>query len=252
MIRDLQMMMMTNNRKFTLEIAGLVANKQNVIDIYYDAESAGVDNFLVKADVMMEVDKDTPLRDGSDTIWVSRSLPDDEYTFSYTVTDSAGNVSAKSANTVITVDRTVPSTPGTPHLTVAADKGTSNSDNLTNLETIIFNVTSMAAGDSVHIINSGNAIVGRGFANGQTSAEVTIAGITEASSSDFKAYAIDQAGNISSSSINALSVVIDQTAPYVDGIDLNGNGSFADDGESSPMVVDLSPIRTQEPQRPIT
>ena len=229
----------TNNRKFTLEIAGLVANKQNVIDIYYDAESAGVNNFLVKADVMMEVDKDTPLRDGSDTIWVSRSLPDDEYTFSYTVTDSAGNVSAKSANTVITVDRTVPSTPGTPDLTVAADKGTSNSDNLTNLETIIFNVTSMAAGDSVHIINSGNAIVGRGFANGQTSAEVTIAGITEASSSDFKAYAIDQAGNISSSSINALSVVIDQTAPYVDGIDLNGNGSFADDGESSPMVVDL-------------
>ena len=25
----------TNNRKFTLELAGLVANKQNVIDIYY-------------------------------------------------------------------------------------------------------------------------------------------------------------------------------------------------------------------------
>ena len=106
---------------------------------------------------------DTPKEDEID-IPTSLALSEDEYTFWYTVTDSAGNVSNNSANFVMNVDLTAPSVSVAPDLVDDGngdgfneyDTGTSNTDNVTNLETVKFRITGLSLADnSVIIVDTG-------------------------------------------------------------------------------------------------
>ena len=218
----------TNDRTPMLQVTALDPGKRHLIDVYYDAVTAGLNDQLAGSYRMSQAELDT--------FQIATSLNDDTYNFTYFVTDSAGNKSSESNVLALTIDSTASSAPDAPDLMDAFDKGTSNSDNLTNLSTFDLQVTSVTAGDSIHIKNAANNIVGRGKVElGQNTATVNIVG---AATGDYFAYALDEAGNTSSASIG-LTITVDQDPTDVDGLDVNGNTNFTDPGDIEPVVIDL-------------
>ena len=164
-----------------------------------------------------------------DTVQVVTVLDDDDYSFSYVLIDSAGNVSSASANLDVTIDATSSAQPTAPNLLSAYDSGESSTDDLTNLTTIAFNVTGLTAGDSLFIIDGSSAVVSKEILEG-TSSNPTV---YNATTTTYAAYTKDIAGNQSITS-ESISVEIDQTAPDVTtvGIDL------ADDSDSGVSSTD--------------
>jgi hypothetical protein len=70
---------------------------------------------------------------GTGTLTPNSALSEGVQVLKYSLTDAAGNESAKSAGLRITVDTTAPSTPSTaPDLSASADAGASSSDNITS------------------------------------------------------------------------------------------------------------------------
>ncbi len=216
----------TNVRTPRFRVAALPAGKRSLVDIYYDTDS------------------DTDVLAGSyrlsqpivDTLEITGLLLDDTYTFSYFVTDSAGNLSSESGTTLIAIDSSSSATPSAPDLDAGSDKGTLNTDDLTNLSTIQFLVTGLSETDSVHIKNSSNVIVGGDLvAADATSSTVTVEGAT---TDTYKAYATDESGNVSVVS-DGLLVTIDQDPRDVDGLKVNEDDDYSDDGEIEPVVIDL-------------
>ena len=82
-----------------------------------------------------------------DTIQVGSALGAGSYSFTYTIEDSAGNVSDTSISSSIVVDVSRPSVPNAADLTDASDGGQSSTDNLTNLATPELAVTGVDLGD---------------------------------------------------------------------------------------------------------
>ena len=81
------------------------------------------------------------------TVPTSSRLDEGAYTFTYVVIDSAGNTSAASSGSVITVDFTAPDAPTAPDLVANDDSGISDSDNLTNLSTMNITTSGLNEGD---------------------------------------------------------------------------------------------------------
>ena len=215
----------TNIRTPKFRIDGLPVGKRPLVDIHYDAGSGDVlaGSYRLARPIM-------------DTLEIAGLLLDDAYTFTYFVTDSAGNKSTESGTTVVTIDSTSSATPSAPDLDAAFDKGTSNTDDLTNLSTIVFSVSGLSATDSIHIKNSNNDIVGRDLvAADATSATVTV---ENATTSTYKAQAIDLYGNSSLIS-DGVSITIDMDPTDVDGNKVNDDDDYEDAGEIEPVVIDL-------------
>lgn len=158
-----------------------------------------------------------------DTVQVATVLDDDDYSFTYVLIDSAGNESSASTGLDVTIDATSSAQPAAPNLLAAYDSGVSSTDDLTNLTTIAFNVTGLAVGDSLYIIDGSSAVVAEELLAG-TSSNPTV---FNATTSTYAAYTKDIAGNQSLTSEN-ISVEIDQTAPDVTTVDID----LADDSDS--------------------
>jgi hypothetical protein len=78
---------------------------------------------------------------GSITL-TSTALTDGSHSMNAGQVDIAGNVSSLSASLSITIDTSTPSAPGTaPDLSAGSDTGTSNTDNITNDNTVTFTGT---------------------------------------------------------------------------------------------------------------
>ena len=181
------------------------------------------------------------------TVPTSSRLDEGAYTFTYVVIDSAGNTSAASSGSVITVDFTAPDAPTAPDLVANDDSGISDSDNLTNLSTMNITTSGLNEGDfgllykvdgtpdttlidSVIVPNSGTLTY---------AVENTLDGAF-----DFYVTATDVAGNRSvNSAITA--ITIDQTAPDVSGvvIDLD-DGSDTGFKNNDNLTNDTSPTFT--------
>ena len=170
-----------------------------------------------------------------DVFQIGSRLNDDTYSFTYFVTDSAGNVSSESAALALVVDSTASAAPDAPDLMDAFDMGTSSVDNLTNLSTFDLGVTSVTAGDSIHIKNTANIVGHEIVGLGQNTATVSIVGAT---SDNYFAFALDEAGNTSATSLG-VNITVDQDPTDVDGLDVNGNTVFTDPGDIEPVVIDL-------------
>ena len=226
----------TNNRTPRLEFSQLASVKDS-IRLFIDN---GVSNeFLIGGRKGLDKLKDTL------TVPTSSRLDEGAYTFTYVVIDSAGNASAASSGSVITVDFTPPDAPTAPDLVANDDSGISNSDNLTNLSTMNITTSGLNEGDfgllykvdgtpdttlidSVIVPNSGTLTY---------AVENTLDGAF-----DFYVTATDVAGNRSvNSAITA--ITIDQTAPDVSGvvIDLD-DGSDTGFKNNDNLTNDLSLI----------
>ena len=118
-------------------------------------------------------------------------------------TDLAGNVSVVSSALSVTIDTTAPATPSVPDLDPASDTGVSNTDNITDVATAVFNGTA-ETGSTVTIFSDGTA-VGSGVATGGSYSIITSA--LAIGTHSITAKATDAAGNVGAAS-GALSVTI--------------------------------------------
>jgi hypothetical protein len=123
--------------------------------------------------------------------------------------DLAGNFSSGSASIPIEIDTTPPDAPSAPDLAAADDKGTLDTDNITNLTTgltISGNVEALGRA----FLLEGSTVIGSFPANGLGSWSGDI-GLSEGSHS-ITAVAMDVAGNLSESLIPIV-ITVDSTAP---------------------------------------
>lgn len=93
---------------------------------------------------------------GQWTVAPSFSLPDGLHGFAVIVTDAAGNASAPSAPLSVTVDASV-LPPSPPDMAATSDKGTSTTDNITNITTPVFTGTA-EAGSTVTLYDGATAV----------------------------------------------------------------------------------------------
>ena len=169
----------------------------------------------------------------------------------YAGTDSfTVQVSDGSATTTRTISvNVVPGTPGAPDLAAASDSGTSNSDNITNANTLSFSGTS-ATGDSsstvrVFLDKNGNGVFDAGtdisgtatVSNGSwTVSGIDVSGVADGS---YKVYAqvTSASGGLTSASSGALAVTLDRTAPA---LTITSNSSTLKAGQTATITFTFS------------
>ncbi len=129
-------------------------------------------------------------------------------TLTVKATDVAGNVGAASASTVVTIDVTAPSKPGTPVLAAASDTGRSSADKNTSITTPSISGT-VTAGSIVTLYDGATPLAS------QTTAVATYA-FTSPTLADgshvVTVRAADPAGNASVAS-TSITVIIDTVSP---------------------------------------
>ncbi|MFC6998482.1 Ig-like domain-containing protein, partial [Rufibacter roseus] len=139
-------------------------------------------------------------------------LPEGEHVFTAAATDAAQNTSAMGADFRVTIDITKPVAPVI--AAISEDRGTSNTDGITNDATLILSGT---AEPNVRVTLSlgGNALASPVMAdnNGNWIYDYTATTLM-AGTHSFTANATDAAGNVSEAS-SAFAVMLDQTAPTV-------------------------------------
>src|SRR5262249_37745291 len=129
-------------------------------------------------------------------------------TLSYTVTatDVAGNVSAPSAALAVTLDTTA-AAPAAPDLQAGSDSGASNTDNITNATSRVFDLAGIETGATATLLRNGTS-VGTRTGNGSITDSTAAADGTLS----YTVTQTDLAGNTSPASA-ALSVTLDTAAP---------------------------------------
>ncbi|MEM8513009.1 hypothetical protein RCH14_002335 [Massilia sp. MP_M2] len=145
---------------------------------------------------------------GSWTVTAS-ALSAGAHTITARATDAAGNTSAVSAGTAVTIDNTAPGAPSTPDLLASSDTGASASDNITGNTTPSF-IGTAEANASITLYANGSE-VGSGTANGVGKWSITSSAL-DGGDYKFTSVATDLAGNQGALS-NALNVSIITSTP---------------------------------------
>src|SRR5207248_10996899 len=86
---------------------------------------------------------------GGTVMFQDSTLADGIYVYTALATDRAGNVSALSGELMVTIDATAPAAPSAPDLESASDVGLSDTDNVTSIISLTFDVTGVEAGATV-------------------------------------------------------------------------------------------------------
>jgi large repetitive protein len=143
----------------------------------------------------------------------SSALSEGAHSVTAKASDSAGNVSVASSALSITIDTTAPAKPAVPDLAAASDTGTSNSDNITNLNNITLQgaAGSVEANVSVHARSDVDGGLTNTTANSDGSWSLAVTGLVE-NTHQLTIQVTDTAGNQSVYS-DPISVVIDTTTP---------------------------------------
>jgi hypothetical protein len=138
-------------------------------------------------------------------MFTDNPLPDGLHPYVLYAVDAAGNVSVGSAPLDVTVDTVAPDTPSAPDLQAASDSGISNSDDITNVQSPIFDVTSTDA--FYRFYRSGILI-----SDEYESSPIFTSSMEFEGDHRYTVGAVDLAGNESEMSM-PLSVLVDRTAP---------------------------------------
>jgi hypothetical protein len=141
----------------------------------------------------------------------SSKLTDGKHSLTITATDVAGNTSKASAALSVSVDATPDAAPTALDLLTAADKGASNTDNLTNLTTPT--ITGKAAAGATVLLFDGDKQVGKAVANSSGVWSITSSKLLDGEH-QLTAISQDTVGNLSAAS-ETLSVNIDTAPPAV-------------------------------------
>ena len=180
----------------------------------------------------------TGLASGTEGYWyiTSAKLADGVHHLTARITDLAGNVSAPSAELVVTIDTAAPAAPAAPVLDALSDSGRSDTDGITNDTTPIIAGTA-EAGTSVTLFD-GTSAVGTAMANAAGVWSYTYAALTSGVH-QLTATATDIAGNVSAAS-SALVVTIDKAGPEAptvpDLIAASDSGTSSTDNKTNVML----------------
>lgn len=159
------------------------------------------------------------------------TLGEGSYAVSVGVTDAVGNVGPVSSSLELVVDTTAPAIVGPPDLIAASDRGTSDTDNLTNLATPTLAGEGAAADALVHILVGGTTM-GSAIAGATGAWSFTFSEALTDGSHAVSVVAEDIAGNEAAAG-QALTIEIDLTAPAAPGASAVPDLSDAsDDGAS--------------------
>jgi GTP:adenosylcobinamide-phosphate guanylyltransferase len=144
-------------------------------------------------------------------VWsiVTSTLADGVHHLTAVTVDPAGNVSAPSAELVVTIDTVAPTAPATPVLDATSDSGRSNTDGITN-DTTPTVIGTAEAGATMALFD-GATQVGSAVANAEGAWSIT-ASTLAAGAHSLTVKATDVAGNVSAAS-PALTITIDTSAP---------------------------------------
>ncbi len=179
---------------------------------------------------------------GSITLSDSAVL-DGVYHYTTRQIDSAGNASGVSAELAVTVDTVGAATPSAPDLRSASDSGASSSDEVTNVNTPIFDIAGAEAGSTVVLLRDG-VVVGTVYTpfGGVVSLQDT-SGLADGTY-HYTARAVDLAGNVSAGESAALVVTVDATPPSATAMPDLESGS--DTGSSNSDNVTASSSLTMD------
>ena len=154
---------------------------------------------------------------------IGSDLTTGTYNFQYRVTELAGNISALSTGTIVTIDYTTPTVPSDLDLVSSSDFGVSDSDNLTNATTLSITSNGFTTGEYGLLYQDGDTptlletILLDESASGTATFTVTndVSGVA---SETFNYYVLakDAAGNVTTKGASpTLAVIVDQVAPVV-------------------------------------
>lgn len=177
----------------------------------------------------------TTTASGGNWTITSSLLTEGSHNLSAKAIDSAGNTSTASSTSMVVIDTMAPAAPSTPTLSPASDKGSSNSDRITNVTTPTFSGTSEASATIKLYDTDGNTVVGTTVADGSGNWSVSTTALSSGAHS-ISAKATDVAGNIGAASGGA-SVTIDTTGPTVS---ITSNVASLKSGETATITFTFS------------
>jgi len=137
------------------------------------------------------------------------ALADGARVITATIVDADGDESPLSGPLTVTIDTVAPAQPGAMDLQTASDSGVSGTDNITNINTPVFD---LASTDTYHRVERNGGQITGDYATGITLAEGSLAD----GDYSYVLLAVDAAGNVSTPS-GPLVVTIDTVAPAVPG-----------------------------------
>ena len=150
-------------------------------------------------------------------------------------TDIAGNVGAISGALAVTIDTTPPAAPSIPDLDPASDTGGSNTDNITDVTTPVFDGTA-EPGAKVELLE-GATVLGSAFADNSGAWSITSSTLGSGVH-NISARASDVAGNLGPTS-GTLAVTIGSTTFRVTAFSANASG-FDFTFNRSPYLADIN------------
>ena len=194
--------------------SGMSGNVSNVIEpIFTGMAEAGDTVTLYDGTAIIG----TGVATGGAWTITTTALADGIHNITAAVTDAAGNVSAASGASSVTIDAPAPIAPSTPDLLAASGNDVSSTDNITNIVRPTF-VGIAEAGDTVTLYD-GTTIIGTDIATGG-SWNITATTVLAYGIHNIRATATDAGGNVSVAS-QPLSVTIETAigtptcAPFV-------------------------------------
>ena len=166
-----------------------------------------------------------------------KSVPSGIHDFVYRTrqTDLAGNTGPQSAGLTVRVDTTIPTAPATPDLLASSDSGKSDSDNVTNATSLVFQLDTTSETLVVELIRKPAGAPDTQYVVVSTFANAT--GLaTDASVGDgvydYAAWRVTAAGGRSAPS-GSVRVTVDRVAPLVSGLTLLDDTGAIGDGRTS-------------------
>ncbi|MBC8331969.1 MAG: choice-of-anchor D domain-containing protein [Anaerolineae bacterium] len=177
--------------------------------------------------------------DGRYDITVTSTLSEGVHSISARAVNAAGN-SFNSLGLTLTVDTSLPPTPGAPDLAAGSDSGISNTDNITNDTTPQF-VGTCSSGDRI-ILNSsaGGVLLPSNYTCTNNAYDIVVSSLLSEVIHNITAAAIDTAGNSSPAS-GVLSVTVDTIAPAAPGTPDLAPGSDTGASNSDNITSDTTP-----------
>jgi len=104
-----------------------------------------------------------------------------------------------------------PAAPSGVDLASASDSGFSNTDNLTNLNSLTFDVLGVTSGATVRLYQ-GSTLLGQATASG-TSVSIATSGLSSLADGTYAIHATQEVGGAESGASSALNITLDRTAP---------------------------------------
>jgi len=144
------------------------------------------------------------------TIATPNALVSNNYQFTATTTDVAGNQSVQSTALLVEIDTIAPSVPASPDMDAGNDSGLSATDNITNITSPLF-IGSCVSSDTIKLYIDGSLTTGSALCTASAYSINTPDPLTNGAH-NIGITATDPAGNSSSESVS-LSVTIDTTSP---------------------------------------